>query len=112
MCLLVMQTLIRGRCAVPWIFCRRRRCRRCRASTLFLGIMSHTQLTRRGDGLARLAAHLFAHVANAFALIGLGRIETANSRRYFADHLFVRAFNRDLRLLVRGVRSEEHTSEL
>jgi len=72
MCLLVMQTLIPRalrraldllpQAQVPSLSC----------FTLFLGIMSYTQLTGRGNGLTCLATHLLAHVAYAFALIRLG----------------------------------------
>src|SRR5437667_10788340 len=98
MCLSVKQTLIRGRYAVPRSVWRSRRCRRSRNSTRVRGIM--TQLPGGGHRLAGFAADLFGDIANALALVRLGRIEAADARGDFANQLLVRAFNRNLRLLV------------
>src|ERR1041384_7262629 len=102
MCLSVKQTLIRGRCAVPLNFWRRRRWRRSRDSTRVRGIM--TQLSCCGHRLAGFAADLLGDVPDAFALVRLGWIEATDARGNFTDQLLVRAFNRDLRLLVLRVR--------
>src|SRR6478672_3814882 len=53
------------------------------APLLFLGFLQH---------------HTFVGIANAFALIGLGRTVAAHLRRYLADDLLVYAFDDYFRL--------------
>src|SRR6266581_3117150 len=58
-----------------------------------LPVGKSTTLFRRraGDSLARLDLHVFAFVADAFALIRLGLADTADVAGELADQLFVRA---------------------
>src|SRR4029077_15724052 len=59
-------------------------------------------LFRRLGRLARLAAHLLARVADAFALVGLGRPDVPQLRGHLTHEFFVDAF--DLHLDVVGHR--------
>src|SRR5436305_5950489 len=80
------KTSRRGRSAVPRILPRTRRWRRRRASrTVRLGTLAH------------LPAHVLALVADALALVRLGRANLANLRGGLADDLLVGALDDDLR---------------
>src|SRR5262249_34721266 len=76
----------RGRSPVPCTFARTRRWRRRRAS-----------LTVRLGTLAYLPADVLALVADALALVGLGRSHLADLGGRLADHLLVRSLDEDLR---------------
>src|SRR6266513_393862 len=72
------KTTRRGRSAVPCSRPRTRRWRLRRASrTVGLGTLAH------------LPAHVLAFVADAFALVRLGRADLANLGRGLTDHLLV-----------------------
>src|SRR6476646_8661007 len=79
------KTARRGRSAVPRTFVRTRRCRRRCAS-----------LTVRLGTLTDLPADVLALVADALALVRLGRAHRANLGGRLADHLLVRALDEDL----------------
>src|ERR671934_2472601 len=75
----------RGRSAVPRTLPRTRRWRRSRASrTLRLGTLAH------------LPAHVLALVADALALVRLGRAHLADLGRGLPDELLVDALDDDL----------------
>src|SRR5262249_14818801 len=76
----------RGRSALPWSFARTRRWRRRRAS-----------LTVRLGTLADLPAHVLALVADALALVRLGRAHLADLRGRLGVPLPVRSLYGDLR---------------
>src|SRR3954469_17987131 len=80
------KTTRRGRSAVPCTFARTRRWRRRRAS-----------LTVRLGTLAYLAPHVLTFVADALALVRLGRAHLADLGGRLADHLLVRPLDEDLR---------------
>src|SRR5207244_3473762 len=80
------KTTRRGRSAVPWTLARTRRWRRRRAS-----------LTMRRGTLADLPADVLALVADALALVRLGRAHLADLGGRLPDHLLVRALDEDLR---------------
>src|SRR5690348_16209876 len=80
------KTTRRGLSAVPCTFARTRRCRRRRAF-----------LTVRLGTFPDLSAHVLAFVADAFALVRLGRADLADLSGRLADHLLVRALDEDLR---------------
>src|SRR5437868_3221972 len=83
-------TTRRGRSAVPLILPRTRRWRRARASGLVrVGIPLRP--------LSDLAAHVLALVADALALVGLGRAHRPHLGRGLADLLLVDALHDDLR---------------
>src|SRR5271165_786225 len=74
-------------CARAMRFC-------CRASPLLL-----PSAAGRAGGLtslAEFAAHALALVADALALVGLGRADRADLRRQLSDHLLVGAADHDL----------------
>src|SRR4051812_30686154 len=77
------KTARRGFSAVPCTLPRTRRCRRFRASRT-LGTLAH------------LPAHVLALVADALALVRLGRAHLANLGRGLADLLLVGALDDDL----------------
>src|SRR5262245_61989801 len=85
-------TTRRGRSAVPTTFRRTRRCRRSRACRLVSVVISNPL-----GALADLAADVLAFVANALALVRLGRPYAADLRSDLADLLLVRALDDDLR---------------
>src|SRR5436190_22323394 len=93
MCLLDRNTASRGRSAVPRTFLRTRRWRRTRCSC-FVRLM----LSLLG-GLAGLALHALAGVADALALIGLGLAQFADVGGDLADELLVEAAHDDARRL-------------
>src|SRR5690348_12788382 len=80
------KTTRRGRSAVPRTFARTRRWRRSRAS-----------LTATLGTLADLSPHVLAFVADALALVRLGRAHLADLGGRLADHLLVRSPDEDLR---------------
>src|SRR5262249_52730792 len=78
-------TTRRGRSAVPWMRPRTRRWRRSRAvRTVDLGTLPH------------LSADVLALVADALALVGLGRTDLANLCGRLADDLLIGALHDDL----------------
>src|SRR5712691_3366826 len=79
----------RGRCAVPEIFFRIRRCRRSWAAL-------RLYMARLLNSLAFLAANLLPGVAHAFAFVRFRRIGAANFRRDLPDQFFVDPLNGDL----------------
>src|SRR5215471_15076127 len=79
------KTARRGRSAVPCTFARTRRWRRMRAS-----------LTVRLGTLADLSADVLALVADALALVRLGRTHLADLGGGLPDHLLVGALDEDL----------------
>src|SRR5690349_14360496 len=79
------KTTSRGRSAVPRTFARTRRWRRRRAS-----------LTVRLGTLTDLSPHVLPFVADALALVGLGRANLADLGGRLADHLLVRSLDDDL----------------
>src|SRR5690349_17017217 len=83
----------RGRAAVPETFFRIRSCNLCRAA---FRLNTAIKLL---DRLAFLATDLFAGVADTFALVRLRRVITANVSSDLADNFFVRALDRDLRVV-------------
>src|SRR6478672_9032140 len=95
MCLLDRNTASRGRSAVPRTFLRTRRCRRTRCSDL-VRLMNGFLLL---GGLAGLALHALAGVADALALVRLGLAELANVGGDLADELLVEAAHDDARRL-------------
>src|SRR5262245_52953704 len=80
------KTTRRGRSAVPCTFARTRRWRRRRAS-----------LTVRLGTLADFPADVLALVADALALVRLGRPHLADLGSSLAHHLLVRSLDEDLR---------------
>src|SRR6476619_525487 len=82
------KTVRRGRSAVPRTFARTRRWRRRRPS-----------LTVRLGTLADLSPHVLALVADALALVGLGRAHLADLGGRLPDDLLVRAIDDHLRRL-------------
>src|SRR6476619_6178489 len=82
------KTVRRGRSAVPRTFARTRRWRRRRPS-----------LTVRLGTLADLSPHVLALVADALALVGLGRAHLADLGGRLPDDLLVRALDDHLRRL-------------
>src|ERR1700747_2720950 len=89
MCLLERNTASRGRAAVPSTFLRARRCRRTRCSD-FVALM----LSLLG-GLAGLALHALAGVADALALVRLGLSRFADVGGDLPDQLLVEAAHDD-----------------
>src|SRR5436309_3150721 len=82
-------TASRGRSVVP---CTRLRMRLWR-------IWVEIRLAMLLNGLALLAANLFARVSNAFALVRLRRVVAADVGSNLADQFLVDPFHLDLRIL-------------
>src|SRR5438552_1295988 len=101
MCVALRNTARLGRCGVPDTRRRTRRWRCCRCSRLVFTTIGYvpspaipdyvlllTTLTALA-GLAGFAAHVFALVADPFALVWLGLADRPDVRCYLADELLV-----------------------
>src|SRR5271156_515416 len=86
----------RGRSAVPITFFRRRACRLMRCAFLLSAISCAPSLLAGLAGLAELLAHDFAVIANAFALVRLGRTQIADLCGNLSDALLIDAVDVDL----------------
>src|SRR5881296_3923513 len=95
MWLRLRKTARRGRLGVPVRRSRTRRWRRTRAARGKRDFFMGACLVGGLAGLPGLAAHVFASVANAFALVRLGRADLANVGRDLPDLLPVDALDRD-----------------
>src|SRR5881394_3492432 len=97
-------TASRGRAAVPDTFDRTRRCRRCRACSFVWTLMRRPPSTQTRDIVERCSCALpdlpddvLVGVADALALVRLGRPPLADLRGRLADHLLGDAAHDDLR---------------
>src|SRR5919198_4214210 len=95
MCTRLRNTARRGRSGVPSTRRRIRKCRRWRASRGVKRAMALLASLALAGGLAGLAADALAEVADALALVRLGRPQAAYVGRELPDRLLVDAAHRE-----------------